>query len=353
MNKNTKEILQALLISSRSIIVLCCFFVLISLILVTLFFNPDLATKSVEINEKPSSSTEILTQASEQVKETGWRVPAESTIPTGEQGELVKYGKELIAHTSTFLGPKGSVAILANGMNCQNCHNDAGTKPFGLNYSAVASTYPQYRPRANAIVSIEERINGCFQRSMNGNKLDPSTKEMKAMVAYMEWLGSEVPQGERPDNAGVKHLPFLDVAADPVIGEAVYAKHCLSCHGGNGEGILNSEGNEYIYPPLWGNDSYNDGAGLYRLRNFSAFVKYNMPFGVTVDNPILTDEEAWHVAAYVNSQPRPHKDQSKDWPDVKKKSIDVPIGPYPDKFSEKQHKYGPFGPIEEARKQTL
>lgn len=157
----------------------------------------------------------------------------------------------------------------------------------------------------------------------------------------------------KPENAGIKKLPYLDVAASPEKGKAVYVQHCQTCHGSHGEGVLNAKGNEYLYPPLWGPDSYNDGAGLYRLRNFAGFVKYNMPFGVTKDSPQLSDEEAWHVAAYVNSRPRPHKDQSGDWKDISKKPVDVPTGPYIDDFSEQQHKYGPFAPIEEAIKAKL
>jgi thiosulfate dehydrogenase len=71
-----------------------------------------------------------------------------------------------------------------------------------------------------------------------------------------------------------------------------------------------------------------------------------MPFGVTYDAPRLTDEEAWDVAAFVNSQPRPHKDQSADWKDIAHKPIDFPFGPYADAFTEKQHKYGPFAPMQ-------
>ena len=73
-----------------------------------------------------------------------------------------------------------------------------------------------------------------------------------------------------------------------------------------------------------------------------------MPYGVTFENPFLTDEEAWDVAAYVNSMPRPDKDLSQDWPDISKKPIDHPFGPYADSFSEEQHKYGPFDPIKAA-----
>ena len=67
-----------------------------------------------------------------------------------------------------------------------------------------------------------------------------------------------------------------------------------------------------------------------------------MPNGASFDNPILTDEEAWDVAAYVNSMPRPHKTFAADWPDISAKPFDHPFGPYADDFTEQQHKLGPF-----------
>jgi thiosulfate dehydrogenase len=106
--------------------------------------------------------------------------------------------------------------------------------------------------------------------------------------------------------------------------------------------MMNPDGMAYQYPPLWGDHSYNDAAGLYRLSNFAKYVKYNMPLGADHRHPQLSDEEAWDLAAYVNSQPRPHKSTPSDWPDVSKKPIDHPFGPYADAFSEQQHKYGPF-----------
>lgn len=134
------------------------------------------------------------------------------------------------------------------------------------------------------------------------------------------------------------------------MGKVVYAAQCQSCHQANGEGQLQPTGDEYLYPPLWGKHSYNDGAGLYRLSNFAKYIKYNMPLGATHTNTILTDEQAWDLAAFVNSSPRPHKDVPYDWPDISKKPFDHPFGPYADDFSEKQHKYGPFKPITEAQK---
>jgi len=107
---------------------------------------------------------------------------------------------------------------------------------------------------------------------------------------------------------------------------------------------------EYTYPALWGKNSFNDGAGLYRISNFAKYIKYNMPLGVTHRNPQLTDEEAWDVAAFIVSQARPHINVPKDWPDISKKPADHPFGPYADAFAEAQHKYGPFKPIVEEQK---
>ncbi|HEY1114507.1 MAG TPA: c-type cytochrome [Chitinophagaceae bacterium] len=272
-------------------------------------------------------------------------------VTIGKQRELVIYGEELIANTAKYLGPHGSVLQITNGLNCQNCHLDAGTRPWGNNYGAVYSTYPKFRARSGTVENIYKRVNDCFERSLNGQPLDTASREMQAIYAYLKWLGQDVPKGKKPYGAGLPQLPYLDRSADPEKGKMVYASVCQSCHGPNGEGVLNPDGKTYGYPPLWGEHSYNDGAGLHRISRFASFVKYNMPFNqVSFIHPKLTDEEAWDVAAYVNSQPRPHKDQRGDWKDIAQKSVDEPFGPYADGFSEKQHKFGPYKPIVEARK---
>lgn len=283
--------------------------------------------------------------------DNNWVAPDESTIPEGEAGDEIRYGKELIVHTALYLGPKGKIASISNGLNCQNCHMAAGTKPYALNFSAVKSTYPQVRNRPGKLVSIAERINGCFDRSLNGQRLDTVGREIKAMIAYIEWVGNAVPMGVKPADAGTIKLKYLDRAADPEKGKIAFAT-CQVCHGKDGQGQLNDKGTEYIFPPLWGPHSYNDGAGMYRISNFAAFVKSNMPFGTTHDHPVLSDEQAWDIAAYVNSQPRPHKDQSKDYVLSGKKPIDCPNGPYSDTFSERQHKYGPYPPMLLAQNKT-
>lgn len=285
---------------------------------------------------------------------TGWN---HYQIPDyTEEGRQIRYGYELIANTSYYLGPKGTVAALTNGMNCQNCHLKGGTVPYGNNFGKVFATYPLYRARNNGIQDIYARVNDCLQRSLNGKTLDTASKEMQAIYAYIKWLGEEVPRGKVPAGTGLMKLRYLDRAADPAKGRSVYQAQCATCHGADGSGQPDAGGTGYLYPPLWGAGSFNDGAGLFRLRSMAGFIKNNMPLGTTYRNPRLTDEECWDVAAYIDSQPRPVFDRHGDWQLLAKKPLDAPYGPYVDSFSERQHKYGPYGPIEMARaalKKTL
>jgi thiosulfate dehydrogenase len=299
--------------------------------------------KSKPTKEKIASSSSIDTV-------NYWRPKDISAIEDKSQKELVEYGKELIAHTSRYLGPKGSVLQLSNGLNCQNCHLEAGTKIWGNNYGSVASTYPKFRARSGMEENMYKRINDCFERSLNGLALDSLSKEMQAIKAYISYIGADVKKDEKALGSGFKDLAFLDRAADPAHGKEVYIAQCQSCHMADGQGQLNPEGTEYSFPALWGKHSYNDGAGLYRISNFAKYVKNNMPQGVTYHEPKLSDEEAWDVAAFVNSQPRPHKNTPQDWPDIAKKPIDHPFGPYADQFTEVQHKFGPFKPIQKEQK---
>lgn len=281
-----------------------------------------------------------------EVKTDFWIAPDITTVIDEQLKEELEYGKDLIANTTHYFGPKGKVKMNAiNGMNCQNCHLDAGTKIFGNNYSAVFANYPKYRARSGAVEDIYKRVNDCFERSLNGQALDTNSVEMKAMVAYINFLGKDVPKDEKPKGSGFKDVAFLDRAIDPEKGKLIFVQMCASCHQANGKGIMNEDKTAFIYPPLWGENSYNQGAGLYRMSNFAKYAKYNMPLGASYISPQLTDEQAWDIAAYVNSQPHPKKNISKDWPNIEEKPFDHPFGPYADGFSEKEHKYGPFKPI--------
>ena len=175
---------------------------------------------------------------------------------------------------------------------------------------------------------------------------------MQALVAYIKFLSTGVAPGQLLPGMGTGNMPELDRAADPVRGEELYANACVACHGPDGSGIRRSLPTTdlgYMMPPLWGNDSFNDGAGMARLITAANFLHFNMPHGVDYLNPQLSPEQAWDIAAYVLSQPRPRKaGLDKDFPDLLEKPVDAPYGPYADGFSEQQHKYGPFAPIRAA-----
>lgn len=295
----------------------------------------------------PSDKAADENAAREAAKEGGiewpWQAPDTATIPHTDEGDLVRYGRELVVHTAIYFGPQGKIAPISNGLNCQNCHLEAGTKAWGNNFSGVMANYPRFKARSGGIETIVKKINDCFERSMNGKGIDSNSREMRAMVAYMKWLGNGVAKGQRPLGVGITSLPYLDRAANPEAGKAVFLSKCQRCHGADGQGLTDTiTGIGYSYPPLWGKHSYNMGASLYRISKFAGFVKDNMPFGAAHGREELTNEEAWDVAAFVNSMDRPAKDLSQDWPDITAKPVDHPFGPYSDSLSETRHKYGPF-----------
>lgn len=282
-----------------------------------------------------------------------WQAPDPEGMEWADDAELILYGRDLVVHTQDYFGPAGLVRPASiNGLNCQNCHLDAGSKPWGNNYAAVQSMYPQFRERSGSEETIAKRVNDCFERSLNGQPLDTTGLEMLAIKAYIAWLGQSVPAKVKPKGSGLWAPEMLDRPADPVRGQAVYVAKCQSCHGPDGQGLPMPE-SARDYPPLWGERSYAESAGLYRLSRFAGYVKANMPLGATWDNPQLSDEEAWDVAAFVNSQPRPkHRFLDTDFPKVAGKPFDHPFGPYSDTFPQIQHKYGPFQPILAAKKAT-
>ncbi|HWB63438.1 MAG TPA: c-type cytochrome [Chitinophagales bacterium] len=296
-------------------------------------------------NETPEKQPETQQQSSAPKAEAMWAAPSLSSLGNSPEDSLVNYGFQLVSNTAYYLGPKGKVAHITNGMNCQNCHLEAGTKVWGNNYSAVAANYPKYRERSGSIETVYKRINDCIQRSLNGKALDTSSREMQALKAYVEWVGKDVPKNTKPNGAGITDVAYLDEAANAEKGKIVYMAKCATCHNKDGMGKVDSATGNYQYPPLWGPHSYTSGAGMYRISRLAGFVQSNMPFGTNYQHPQLSDADAWNVAAFVNSQPRPGYNLSKDWPKLSAKPFDHPFGPYADTFTVKQHKYGPFLPI--------
>jgi len=279
-----------------------------------------------------------------------WQPKNPGNLPGKKQGELIRYGYKLLSDTFHFMGEgSGDVKLISTGnrLDCANCHQNEGTKAYGIPWVGVAGRYPRYRGRSDAVKDLKDRINGCMQRSMNGQTINKESREMNAMVAYMNWLSDNTP--EEIAFQGTPELEYPDRRANLEAGEQVYMQTCQACHGANGAGyqaLSAGKVGSYVTPPLWGDGAYNDGAGMHRVLTAGAFIKSNMPLGTPWRNPVLTDAEAYDVAAYINSKPRPHMDGlEKDYPNLLKKRVDTPYGPYADNFPVDQHKYGPFGPI--------
>lgn len=263
-----------------------------------------------------------------------------------EEGIMAEYGHRLVTETYALVGPDTKLAITGNRLACASCHLNAGTKPFAAPYIGLSGVFPIYIGRENKVVSLEERVNGCFERSMNGKAIDVNSHEMRAIISYIKHISKDAPVGQRMKGQGFMDFKVPDRAADLEKGALVYKNTCVSCHGANGEGVRGSAGNReggYIYPALWGSDSYNDGAGMARLLTAAKFIKGSMPFGVTHDAPLLSDEQAYDVAAYINSHSRPEKAHKElDYPNLTKKPKDCPYPPYADAITQAQHKIGPY-----------
>lgn len=221
--------------------------------------------------------------------------PAESTIPKGPEGDAIRLGKLLISDTRKQL-PNN----VGNGLNCTNCHLGAGTVAYAGPFVGLWGMFPEYRSRGANINSLQDRINDCFQRSMNGKALAYDSKEMNAMLMYMRWLSTGVPTGTPVAGRGMGKVNTA-LVPNAAHGKTLYMQKYASCHGAQGEGIKNPTGG-YTFPPVWGNASFNIGAGMARTYTAAAFIRHNMPLG---QGNTLSEQEAIDVAEYVTHQPRP------------------------------------------------
>jgi len=284
-----------------------------------------------------------------------WVPPLMQDIPQTEEGDLIRYGARLLTDTYAQLGAGAKdekMRFSGNALNCTSCHMDNGTKQFGLPWMGVSQAYPQYRGREDQEQGLEERINGCFERSLNGKALAVDSREMKAMVAYIDWLSKDMPKVV--SGLGAPKFEGPNRKADVQKGEVVYSRFCMSCHGENGDGYQSMAAGgsgSHVAPALWGANSYNNGAGMNRLLTTAAFIHSNMPLGTPWNHPAITNEDAYDVAGYLSSRERPQMSGlEKDYPKKEKKAVDCPYPPYADDFPQDQHQYGPFQPIQKAQK---
>ncbi len=227
---------------------------------------------------------------------------APSAYPPGELGKMVKLGEDIIMNTNTHPLTKDYVG---DSLQCKSCHLQGGKgKSRYATFIGVATSYPAYSPREKAVVSLEDRILNCFMRSMNGTRPPVASKASIAMAAYITWLSSGLPVDQNPNKPiGAYNTPWPDPAIVKLVksgkvdmkhGKQVYDAQCAACHGADGQGVG-------TFPPVWGDKSYNTGAGMANVIKGASWTKYNMPLG----NAHLSDQDAVDVMAYVNSHERP------------------------------------------------
>jgi len=261
-----------------------------------------------------------------------------------------EYGRRLVAHTAELLGqdqPDPKLRYINSRLNCGSCHLDAGSEPGTLTLQLTDAHFPRFSGRSGTMTDIEDRINECMQRSMNGAPLPMDSPEMVAIAAYLRTLGTHF-EATGASGKQVSEPPAFKTparAADPANGRRVFEARCAICHGPEGQGLLAGEERSkgYVFPPLWGPDSFNNGAGMHRIVTASRFIKARMPLGEAT----LSDDEAFDVAAFINVQPRPQMPNlDRDYPDRTTKPADNPYGPFADDFPLEQHRLGPFQPID-------
>lgn len=222
--------------------------------------------------------------------------PGEDTIPNDKYGDDVRLGKKIFTETYKY-----GRRYVGNDLSCANCHLQAGRQPNAGPMWAAYGMYPAYREKTDRSNSLEERIQQCFQFSMNGFAPAQDAPELRALVAYIHFLSKGVPIGVEMPGRGFPQVIRTGSDPSPMRGGDVYKAKCTTCHGADGAGEK-KPGGGYTWPPLWGMDSYNKGAGMANNDRLAGFIKANMP----LEQPwSLTDQEALDVAAYINLQIRP------------------------------------------------
>jgi thiosulfate dehydrogenase len=216
-----------------------------------------------------------------------WAAPDPATIPAGPLGDSIRLGLHVFMET-----PKYAERYVGNKLSCTHCHIDGGTVSEGIPMVGLPGIFPMYRDREKTVITFEERIEQCFERSENGHRVPNDSPEMTGLVAYAQWLSKDQVTGRPFPGRGLVNLPEL--AGDPAKGSKIYAEQCAVCHGVEGSGKLP------VAPALWGPDSFSDGAGMHQIAKMAAFVQHNMPQN---QPDSLTPQEAYDVASYIHSKP--------------------------------------------------
>lgn len=243
---------------------------------------------------------------------TKFSTPRFANMLETANADQVVFGMRLITETKALL-PNN----VGNGLNCSSCHLNGGTVAKASPFVGVAAQFPRYAARPGREIDLEERINGCFKRSMNGKPVPKKSKEMQAMVAYFKWMNNGYKMDEKIPGRGIGKIDNT-IVPDPANGKKLYQTQCAVCHGVNGEGVQKPDGS-YVFPAVWGDESFNIGAGMARTYTAAAFIKSNMPMGHSTRFPLghggLSDQEAVDVAEYFSHIKRPDfPEKMNDWP---------------------------------------
>ncbi|MCM2309809.1 MAG: c-type cytochrome [Steroidobacteraceae bacterium] len=245
--------------------------------------------------------------------------PDLDAIPEGGFGDLVRKGHDIFTDTPTH-----AAQFVGNGLRCSNCHLDAGRLEDSAPLWGAWVRYPAYRSKTQSVNSYSERLQGCFMYSMDGKAPPLGHEVLMALEAYSFWMADGAPTGKTIPGAGYPKTKQAPQAPDFERGSKVYATNCAICHGEDGLG-QKVEG-RYVFPPLWGPDSFNWGAGMHQLDNAAAFIRANMPLG---RGGTLSEQEAWDVAFFMNAHERPQDPRfTGDVAETRRRFHDDPNSPY-------------------------
>jgi thiosulfate dehydrogenase len=222
--------------------------------------------------------------------------PSLEELPNDKYGDEVRLGYKIFTET-----PKYASRFAGRGLVCSHCHLDAGRKSHAVPLWGGAGMYPGYRFSSDKNDTLEDRMADCFRNSLNGIAPPPDSPEMRALLAYANYISKGVPIGVHMPGRSFPDIDYTGYEASPTRGKDIFEKKCASCHGKDGQGSRRTDGS-YEYPPLWGLNSYNKGASLYKQRKLARFIRANMPLGKGFT---LSEQEAWDLASFVNMHERP------------------------------------------------
>ena len=233
--------------------------------------------------------------------------PSMDELPDDKYGDEVRLGYKIFTQTQKY-----AARYAGRGLVCSNCHLNAGRKPNAVPLWGAAGMYPGYRFASDKNDTLEDRMADCFRNSMNGIAPAPDSPEMRALLAYANFVAKGVPIGVHMPGRSFPDVDYTGYEASPTRGKDVFNAKCAACHGEDGQGSRQDSGG-YQYPPLWGFNSYNKGASLYKQRKLARFIRANMPLGQGFS---LSEQQAWDLASFVNMHERPKSPAKGIWQEI-------------------------------------